>query len=98
MINDDAWLDGPFISQVQQRGAEIISVSGKTSVASAAAAVCDHVHDLWYGTDGFKHTSMAVISDGNNYGVPEGIMYSFPCLIRPGGQWRIAESLPINDF
>ena len=71
---------------------------GKSSAASAAAAACDHVHDLIYGTVGYNYTSMAVISDGNAYGIPEGIMYSFPCRILPGGQWRIAESLPINDF
>ena len=98
IINDDAWLDGPFITKVQKRGAEIIQVMGKSSAASAAAAACDHVHDLCYGTVGLKFTSMAVISDGNAYGIPEGIMYSFPCKILPDGQWTIAESLPINDF
>jgi len=41
---------------------------------------------------------MAVISDGNQYGVPEGIMYSFPCRIAPGGTWEIVNGLAINDF
>ena len=65
VVNDDAWLDGPFLSKVQKRGAEIISVMGKSSAASAAAAACDHVHDLWFGTTEGTYASMGVISDGN---------------------------------
>ena len=48
--NDDAYLNGPYLEKVQKRGAEIISVMGKSSAASAANAACDHVHDWWYGT------------------------------------------------
>ena len=98
VINDDAYLDGPFLSKVQKRGAEIISVMGKSSAASAANAACDHVHDLWYGTKPGKQASMGVISDGNSYGVPEGIIYSFPCQITPGGNWSVVDGLDINDF
>ena len=98
VVNDDKWLDGPFLSKVQKRGAEIISVMGKSSAASAAAAACDHVHDLWFGTVPGKYASMAVISDGNTYGIPEGIMYSFPCEILPGGAWSIVQNVPINEF
>merc|ERR1712156_1185373 len=72
VVNDDAYLDGPFLSKVQKRGAEIISVMGKSSAASAAAAACDHVHNLWFGTMEDEYVSMAVISDGNPYGVPDG--------------------------
>ena len=69
---------------------------GKSSAASAAAAACDHVHDLWFGTVGDSWASMAVISDGNQYGVPEGIMYSFPCRIAPGGSWEVVNGLAIK--
>jgi len=51
---------------------------GKSSAASAANAACDHVHDWWFGTKPGCHVSMGVISDGNKYGVPAGLMYSFP--------------------
>ena len=71
---------------------------GKSSAASAAAAACDHVHDLWFGTVEGRYASMAVISDGNSYRVPEGIMYSFPCRIAPGGTWEIVNGLEINSF
>ena len=98
VINDEAYLNGPFLTKVQKRGAEIISVMGKSSAASAANAACDHVHDLWFGTKHGKHASIGVISDGNSYGIPEGIMYSFPCAISPGGKWKVVDGLPINEF
>ena len=49
VVNDDAYLNGPFISTVAKRGAEIISVMKKSSAASAAAAACEHMHDWWNG-------------------------------------------------
>ena len=70
VVNDNAYLEGAFLEKVQKRGAEIISVMGKSSAASAANAACDHVHDWWYGTKPGCHVSMAVTSDGNTYGVP----------------------------
>ena len=70
---------------------------GKSSAASAASALCDHVHDLWYGTKPGKCASMGVISDGNNYGIPEGIIYSFPCEIS-NGNWKIVDGISINEF
>ena len=70
---------------------------GKSSAASAASALCDHVHDLWFGTKPGKCASMGVNSDGNNYGIPEGLIYSFPCEIS-NGKWKIVNNIPINEF
>lgn len=83
------YFDTEFLSSVQSRGAAIIGVCGKSSSFSAANAACDHVHDWWFGTQDGKVVSMAVISDGNTYGVPEGLMYSFPLLIDSNGEWSI---------
>ena len=59
-----------------KRGAEIIEVRGSSSVASAASAAIDHVHDWVLGTtDGW--TCAAVVSDGS-YDVPEGLVSLFP--------------------
>lgn len=81
VVRDDKYLQGEFLTKVQKRGAEIISVMGKSSAASAANAACDHVHDLWFGSKPGKLVSMGVISDGNSYGIPAGVMYSFPLSI-----------------
>lgn len=41
---------------------------------------------------------MGVISDGNSYGIPAGINYSFPLEITKGGAWKVVNGLAINDF
>jgi malate/lactate dehydrogenase len=46
---DASYFDGEFIEKVAKRGAEIISVMNKSSCASAAAAICEHMHDWWFG-------------------------------------------------
>jgi len=61
-IGDDKWIEGEFISRVQKRGAEIISVMKKSSAASAANAACDHMHDWWVGTKPGEWASMGVIT------------------------------------
>ena len=96
-MKDDAYLNGPYLEKVQKRGAEIISVMGKSSAASAANAACDHVHDWWFGTKPGCHVSMGVISDGNKYGVPEGVIYSVPLTVQ-GGEWKIVDGLAVNAF
>lgn len=97
VVNDDAYLKGPFISKVAKRGAEIISVMKKSSAASAAAAACEHMHDWWFGNQQGGWVSMGVISDKEHYGIAPGICYSFPCNI-VNGEWRIVEGLEINKF
>ena len=64
------------MSKVAGRGGEILSVMKKSSVPSAASAACDHMHDWWVGTKQGEYASMGVISDGNSYGVAEGLIYS----------------------
>merc|ERR1719231_2054909 len=96
VINDDAWLKGDFLTTVQKRGGAIIKARGKSSAASAAKAAVDHMHDWVLGTNG-KIVSMGVISDGNTYGVPEGIMYSFPCVCT-GGKWSIVTGQEIDSY
>merc|ERR1711943_83546 len=95
VINDDAFLNGPFISKVAKRGAEIISVMKKSSAASAAA--CEHMHDWWFGNQQGGWVSMGVIPDSSKYGIDAGICYSFPCNC-VNGEWEIVEGLEINQF
>lgn len=78
-VNDDAWLDGEFLSTVQDRGAAIIKARQKSSAASAASSCVDHVRNWVLGTQKGEFVSMGVYSDGKTYGVPEGLIFSFPC-------------------
>ena len=89
-----AWLDETFIPRVAKRGAEIIQVRGSSSVASAANATIEHVRDWVHGTDDW--TSAGVVSHGE-YGVPAGLISSFP--VRSiDGEWRIVEGLEVSDW
>jgi malate dehydrogenase len=90
---DEAWLTGTFIPTVAKRGAAIIEARGASSAASAANAAIDHVHDWIHGT---AWTSSSVVSDGS-YGVPEGLISSFPCRAA-NGDWQIIQGVQINQF
>ncbi|XP_067900339.1 malate dehydrogenase 1Ab, NAD (soluble) isoform X3 [Heterodontus francisci] len=96
-VKNDSWLKGDFISFVQQRGAEVIKARKLSSAMSAAKAISDHLRDLWFGTPEGEWVSMGVISDGNTYGIPEDLVYSFPVKIK-NKTWNIVECLPISDF
>ena len=41
--------------------------------------------------------SMGVMSDGS-YGMPKGVIYSFPVTISPDHNWKIVQDLSISDF
>jgi malate dehydrogenase len=97
VIGDRAWLENDFIAKVQKRGAEVIEARGKSSAASAAAAAMGHVYTLTFGTAKNDWTSAAVVSDGS-YGVPEGLISSFPVRARPGGAWEIVRGIELNAF
>jgi malate dehydrogenase len=96
LINDQAWIENDFIPTVQERGKAIIEARGLSSAASAANAAIDHVREWHLGTSEGDWASMAVPSDGS-YGVPEGIIYGFPCTCS-GGKWSIVQGLEVNDF
>lgn len=95
IIDDEAWVREDFIPTVAQRGAAIIAARGSSSAASAANATIEHLRDWVHGTSG-QWVSMAVPSNGE-YGVPEGLISSFPCTV-DGGEHRIVERLEIDAF
>ncbi|WP_327295766.1 malate dehydrogenase [Streptomyces sp. NBC_01197] len=95
-VNDEKWLADTFIPTVAKRGAAIIEARGASSAASAANAAIDHVHTWVNGTADGDWTSMGIPSDGS-YGVPEGLISSFPVTTK-GGKYEIVQGLEINDF
>ena len=95
-VNDHAWVDGTFIPTVAKRGAAIIEARGASSAASAANAAVDHIRTWSLGTAEGDWVSMAIPSDGS-YGVPEGIISSFPCVCKDG-KYEIVPGLDIDDY
>jgi malate dehydrogenase len=96
VIIDEKWLQGEFISTVQQRGAAIIKARGLSSAGSAANAVVDTVRFLTNDTPANDWHSVAVCSDGS-YNVEKDLISSFPVRVR-AGKWEIVQKLPINEF
>ncbi|WP_330240374.1 malate dehydrogenase [Streptomyces sp. NBC_00525] len=96
LVNDEAWLADSFIPTVAKRGAAIIEARGASSAASAANAAIDHVYTWVNGTAEGDWTSMGIPSDGS-YGVPEGIISSFP-VTTENGTYKIVQGLDINEF
>jgi malate dehydrogenase len=96
IVNDQAWLENDFIPTVAKRGAAIIEARGSSSAASAASATIDAARDWLHATPEGDWTSMSVLSDGS-YGVPEGLVYSFP-VTTTNGDWEIVQGLEIDDF
>ena len=95
-VNDQQWLDEPFIPTVAKRGAAIIKARGLSSAASAANAAIDHVRSWATDTPEGDWVSMAVPSDGS-YGVPEGLISSFPCVCK-NGEYKIVQGLDIDAY
>ena len=98
-----------LIKQIQNRGGEIIKKQGLSSGLSAAGAITRHLKDLFTrltvdpvdpvgpkGEEGVKLFSAGVLSDGNTYGVPEGIVFSFPCYLN-NGEVKIFEGLELDE-
>jgi malate dehydrogenase len=96
LVNDQDWLEKEFIPTVQQRGAAIIEARGASSAASAANAAIAHVRDWTAGTPAGDWVSMSVPSDGG-YGVPEGLICSFPATTRDG-TITVVGGLALDEF
>ena len=96
LVNDEAWIESTFIPTVAKRGAAIIEARGLSSAASAANATVEHMRDWVLGTPDGDWVSMAIPSDGS-YGVAEGVISSFPCVVK-NGKYEIVQGLEIDPF
>jgi malate dehydrogenase len=94
VINDNAWLQGPFCETVGKRGAAIIAARGASSAASAANALVDHVRSLV--TPGAIH-SVAVKSNGA-YGFDANVWAGMPVRTTTPGSYEIIQGYAMDDF
>ena len=98
MSNDKAWLQNEFLTNVRQRGKEVIEQRGKSSAMSAAQAAADCLRTwLVTGTKIGETISMAVYNDQGYYGVEQGLVFSFPCECR-NGEWFVKEGIELDAF
>lgn len=80
VIDDNTWLDGKFMTQVQQRGAAVIAARGASSAASAANAALETVAHLagTHPTSGESIFSVASCLASEVYGFEEDLIVSAP--------------------
>jgi malate dehydrogenase len=97
VINDQAWLQGDFISSIQNRGAAVIKARGASSAASAAHAALEHVISLESTTPANDWFSAAICSDGQ-YGVDAGLIFGYPVRSDGNGGHSVVDGLAMTDF
>jgi malate dehydrogenase len=95
VITDRSWLENTFVPQCQSRGAAVIKARGSSSAMSAGNGALDHVKSLLEPTPADDWVSAAVISKGE-YGVPKGLLFSYPCRSDGKGGLTVVEGLKLD--
>jgi malate dehydrogenase len=97
VITDRAWLENTFVPQIQNRGAAVIKARGQSSALSAANGALDHVKSLLRPTPANDWVSSGVVSKGQ-YGVPPGLVFSYPCRSDGKGNLSAVEGVQLDAF
>ena len=93
MVGKD-WYVNKFIPRVQKRGAEIIEARGLSSAASAGNAALAHMRS-WFLGHTHDWISFGAWSNGNTYGIPDGLFYSFPVTVS-NKRWSVVNGLQVD--
>src|SRR5579884_59510 len=97
MITDRAWLENTFVPMIQNRGAAVIKARGLSSAMSAGNGALDHVKSWLRPTPANDWVSVATVSKGE-YGVPTGLVFSYPCRSDGKGNLTVVEGLKLDAF
>ncbi len=96
-IHDRKWCEEEFVPKVQQRGAAVIAARKKSSAASAANAAIDSIRSLIHPTPEGEWFSVGLFSQGNEYGIKDDLIFSFPCRFK-NGKVEIVKNVPWDHF
>ncbi len=97
VITDRAWLENTFVPMIQNRGAAVIKARGSSSAMSAANGALDHVKSWLRPTPANDWVSVATVSKGE-YGVPAGLVFSYPCRGDGKGNFTVVEGVKLDAF
>src|SRR5262249_16536745 len=97
VITDHNWLEKTFVPQCQSRGAAVIKARGSSSAVSAANGALDPVKSLIPPTPPPHWTSLCVVSKGE-YGVPKGLVFSYPCRSKGDGNYTVVEGVTLDTY
>lgn len=98
VIRDMKWFREEFTPKVALRGGALIKKWGRSSAASTAVSVADAIRALVTPTAPGDCFSTGVISDGNPYGIREGLIYSFPCRSKGDGDYEICDDFIVDEW
>ncbi|KAG2429419.1 hypothetical protein HYH02_014074 [Chlamydomonas schloesseri] len=98
VIRDMKWCREEFVPKVALRGGALIKKWGRSSAASTAVSVADAIRSLVTPTAPGDCFSTGVISDGNPYGVREGLIFSFPCRSKGDGDYEICDNFIVDEW
>lgn len=98
VIRDTKWLKEVFTPTVATRGGTLIKKWGKSSAASTAVSIADAMRSLVYPTPLGDIFSSAVCTDGNPYGIKEGLIFSMPCRSLGDGDYELVDDFIIDDW
>ncbi|GAB4822519.1 hypothetical protein N2152v2_009565 [Parachlorella kessleri] len=98
VIKDDEWLKNEFTPTVANRGGALIKKWGRSSAASTAVSIADHLRSLYVPTAPGDCFSTAVCTDGNPYGITEGLIFSMPCRSTGDGNYEVIDDFFIDDW
>jgi malate dehydrogenase len=96
-IKDRAWLETTFLPQCQTRGAAVIKSRGMSSAMSAANGAIDQVKSWIKSTSASDWVSAGLVSKGE-YGVPAGMVFSYPVRSDGQGNFSIVQGLSFDAF
>jgi malate dehydrogenase len=97
VINDRGWLENTFVPMIQNRGAAVIKARGSSSAMSAANGALDHVKSWLHPTAANDWVSVCTVSKGE-YGVPAGLVFSYPCKGDGKGNFSVVEGIKLDAF
>jgi malate dehydrogenase len=97
VIKDRNWLETVFVPQIQNRGAAVIKARGASSALSAANGALDHVKSMLTPTPANDWVSAAIVSTGQ-YGVPKGLVFSYPCKSDGKGNLTVVDGVKLDAF
>lgn len=98
VIADEQWFKEQFTPIVATRGGALIKKWGRSSAASTAVSIADAIRALVTPTPEGDCFSSGVVSDGNPYGIPDGLNFSFPLRSKGDGNWEFVTDFEINDW
>lgn len=98
VIRDMKYFREEFTPKVAQRGGALIKKWGRSSAASTAVSIADAIRALVVPTPVGDCFSTAVLSDGNPYGIQDGLVFSMPCRSKGDGSYELCDDFLIDDW